>query len=495
MPEEELSEPGIYHKSIQSGKWYLASVFCQKSLNLLTFFILARLLAPGDYGIMSVALLVGGLLDQLTNVSFGDALTQRKGDIEHFLDVFWTLDGLRALSIAVVLFIGGPWIAWFFNIPPAMVTLIQATGLCYVVSALANIRQIHFSRGLDFKKFFVRDLLSQLSFALASIGFAFFVQASAWALFAGYLVQDIVGVTISYVLLPIWPRLSFRFGVLRELVGFSKWVYAHEFLDLLIAQIDKILVGRYLQPVEFGLYAKAKDLSLTATNVMGSMMSKVALPAYSKVQDQMERIHVGFMKSVDLIVLSSFPFTLLLILEGGSIVSIFLGAKWMSLVVPLKIFAFGNLFLAFVRIVSPVLNALGRPKVNFQINVLQAVLTIPSVYFGFQYFGVNGLVWAVVVVWMCMFFYAIIQAHRVLRIPKQMFGPVILSGISAAVITTVVDSILRQTLPGDSLVSAALRIVAAAGSYGLVLYVLGQYQQRGPWVTFRSILHEVVGRR
>jgi len=345
---------------------------------------------------------------------------------------------------------------------------------------------------LDFKMVLYRDLIAQLALSLGTIGFAVFFHASAWVLFVGNLLQSVVGVGLSYILYPSLPRLSFRFRKLRDLANYSKWVYAQNFLGLLFSQIDKLIIGCLMNTQELGVYSKGKDLSSMATTITSSMNRRVGLPAFSKVQDKMDKVQEGFIKSVDLAILFSLPVTLLLLAEGGAVVSILLGAKWLAIVIPLKIFAFGNLFLAFMGIANPVLGALGRPDINFKTSVFQAVLSIPLMFIGMHYRGVDGLAVGVVVTWFFVLLYIVYTTRPILKIGKKVFIPSLASGVIASLTVILMDRMLRIFRLGiDDRVVGLGRLVMLGLLYFVVLYVVGSRFKQGPWHTFLSILKEL----
>ncbi len=488
MPTDEK---GVYRRSIRSGTWYLASVFGQKSVSLVTFFVLARLLLPSDYGVITIVVLLIGLANQLTAFPFGDALLQRKESVETYLDPSWTFDVLRAAFLAILLFIGGGAISGFFHITGPFVLLVRLSGLLILIPALGNVRQIYFFRDLDFFKVFIRDMVAQSAYALVAIGYAVFVDRSAWALFVGYVVQNIAGMAISYVLYPSRPRFSVRLGVLRELIGYSKWVYGQELLDFALSQFDKLFVGRMLQPAELGIYAKSKDLASTATATIGALLGKIGLPAYAKVQDQMEKVRIGFVKSIDVLLITSVPAALFVLLEGGAIVTLLLGPKWLGIVVPLKIFAFGNLFLAFVRAVAPVFGAIGRPDLNFKVNMIQTAFSVPLMVLGFWRYGLNGLAGAIVVTWIILLGYVVLRARKVLQINKHAFYPAISALFAAGGVTLCVDLILRQLFPTETPVMDLLRVGLIVVVYFMTILFQWQWKRNGPWGTLLSILREL----
>ena len=262
-------------------------------------------------------------------------------------------------------------------------------------------------------------------------------------------------------------------------------------LDVIIAQIDKIFVGRLMAASQLGIYAKAKDLASTATNTVASMISKIGFAAFAKVQDRLNKVQEGFVKSMDVLILSSLPFTLLLLVEGGAIVALFLGPKWMPIVEPLKIFAFGNLLLAFAGIVAPILAALGRPDINFKTNIIRVIVTLPFMYAGYRFGGMNGLAWAVVATWIMLSSYVLLRAKRVMRMHRNLFVPAVVSATVSGPGVIFVDLALRAVFAGQRNHGQNVGILVGLGVlYYVLLFIVGKLVGQGPSHTAFSILRE-----
>src|SRR3989344_4747169 len=107
---------GVLGRAISGGRWAVFGLGVQKAVGFISFFILARLLAPEDYGVITVVLMLVGVLETLSSPGFERALTQRKGEIGIYLDVFWTFNFFRALGTAGVIFLLAPWAAGFLKI-------------------------------------------------------------------------------------------------------------------------------------------------------------------------------------------------------------------------------------------------------------------------------------------------------------------------------------------------------------------------------------------
>ncbi|HEU0050982.1 MAG TPA: oligosaccharide flippase family protein, partial [Patescibacteria group bacterium] len=142
----EDARPGIYHRSVQSGKWYAVSIISQRLISLASFFVLARLLLPEDYGVMSVVFLITSVFNQLTSPTFGDALVQKKEEIDHYLDIYWTFELVRNAALAIAIYLFGRFLAGFFHAPEAFTSIIALCGLVLFIPALSNPRQVYFFR-------------------------------------------------------------------------------------------------------------------------------------------------------------------------------------------------------------------------------------------------------------------------------------------------------------------------------------------------------------
>ena len=180
------------------------NILSQKLIGVVSFFILARLLIPGDYGVMAAIMLVLGLINQLTTVPFGDALTQRKGDIERFLDPLWTFEILRSAVVVIFIFFAGGSLANFFHLSGTDSILMSYSGLLVLIPAFSNPRQIYFIKELYFHKVFIRDVVSQIAFVATAVCYALFIKASPLALFFGYAAQYFSGVCLSFFCIQLY---------------------------------------------------------------------------------------------------------------------------------------------------------------------------------------------------------------------------------------------------------------------------------------------------
>jgi O-antigen/teichoic acid export membrane protein len=491
-PILENNNEGTLTRAVRGGSWFFFDIFTQKVINFINFFILARILLPEDYGVMAVALITAGITNQIIAFPFGNALIQKKDDIESYLDPLWSLELIRSGILAALLVVCGGFIAAFFHLESSVVWIVRLSGLIILFPALSNIRTIHLFKRLQFRTIFIRDVVSLLAFPACAISYALLVERSAWALFVGYLGQHFMGIIMSYVIIPTRPSFTLTFSKLRSLVGYTKWVFGQNFLDLILQQFDRILVGRLLNTTELGLYGKAKDLAFTVTGSLTDLVAKVGFPAFSRVQHDIQKIRIGILKSIDMLLLINVLPALLIVIEGLSIVSLLLGDRWLSVVVPLQIFALGSIFNGFFSVLTPVFGALGRPDINFKTNALHTMMTVPAVLIGIRLGGVIGLAIAIVITWLIMLAYLVWRMRSLHIMGVRAFFIPGVCVAAAALVMVALDLSLRSWIHAWG--SAAVTICWFAllvGVYYLVLFILSWRLGHGPIFTLRDVLREL----
>jgi len=112
-----LFEPGdtLSQRVVRGGFWVFALRITNRLFQLIRTIVLARVLAPSDFGLMGIALLAISALQTFTQTGFQAALIQKKGDIRDYLDTAWAISALRGLALFAVLSLAAPYIALFFD--------------------------------------------------------------------------------------------------------------------------------------------------------------------------------------------------------------------------------------------------------------------------------------------------------------------------------------------------------------------------------------------
>src|SRR5262249_4532222 len=133
-----LSTKGsLKERTIRGWIWSFVGRGAAKVIGTAKVVILARLLAPEDFGLVGVAMFALMCLEVRTETGFNVALIHKQENIGPYLDVAWTMQLLRAIAIAVACLLGAPLVGWFFDYSAA-VPIVQAIGLFMLARSLAN---------------------------------------------------------------------------------------------------------------------------------------------------------------------------------------------------------------------------------------------------------------------------------------------------------------------------------------------------------------------
>lgn len=492
MTDDNQNNEGALKKSIHAGKWVFLNTIVQKVFFLGSFFILARLLTPEDFGIVALLFIVPTLLDLVTNFGFEIALIQSKEDTTPYLNVAWTLGIVRALAIFLTVFFSAPLIAGFFHIEKAILA-VRLSGIFILIGGFANVAQLFFFKDIDFKKIFIRDMVGAFCYASVSIGFAIFYR-SFWPLFFGNIAQWLSGSLITYALHNFRPRLSFEFGKLKNLIGYSKWIFGQNLILNAIPLLENGLTGKWVNPTAVGLYSKAKSLAVTPLSPLYNILDRVTFPAYSKIQDNYEKIRDGFIKSLDLLFFIAAPFILLFLQAGHRIILILLGEKWIGLEALLKFLLLGVTFNTLIVLTGPIFNAVGKPRIQFYINFINIIVIVFLFLLLIPAHGAIGAAIALLINSVIIFlisFYNLVKILniKIIEIIKPLLIPLISSlfALGAGKITLF--------LAGAGAVGNIefIALIAFAGTiYGALIVLSGISLKAGPYATIRLVISEIL---
>jgi O-antigen/teichoic acid export membrane protein len=374
---------------VRGGLWVFALRITNRGLGLIRTIVLARLLAPEDFGLLGVAMLSISTLDTFSQTGFQAALVQKKENVESYLDTAWTVSAVRGVILFVLLFFSSPLVSRFFNSPQATL-IIRIIAVTVLLSGLKNIGVIFFEKELEFnKKFFY-----QLSGALTNFSVAIvlaLVLKNVWALVWGGLASSFVQLFMSYIVHPYRPKVRFKKTKFAELFRFGKWLLAQSIVIFLITQGDDIFVGKMLGVTALGFYQMAYLISNLPATEITHVISGVTFPAYSKMQDDLERMKEACLKVLGLTGAISIPMSAGIFVLASELTQVIFTKKWMPMVTALQVMCLFGAMRSIAATFGPVYRAIGRPDIPLRINIahlLSLCLIIYPLGVRWQLFGV-----------------------------------------------------------------------------------------------------------
>ncbi len=378
FPNEKNHKERLSQRVVKGGFWVFSLRLVHRLFSLARIVILARILAPHDFGLMGIAMLTMATLETFSQTGFQQALIQKKDNVESYLNSAWTVSILRGIILFSILYCIAPIAANFFKVPEAK-SIIQVIGFSVLFQAFTNIGVIYFQKELEFNKQFIYQLSGTLADFIVAVSAAFILK-SVWALVFGILAGDFVRCIVSYIIHPYKPHLSSDLGKAKELFGFGKWILGSSIIMFLTTQGDDIFVGKLLGITMLGFYQMAYKLSNMPATEITHTISQVTFPAYSKLQDNIPKLREAYLKVLQITAFLSFPIAGLIFVLAPDFTKIFLGEKWMPMVPAMMVLALWGLIRSIGATKGPIYQAVGKPGIATKLQFVRLILLVIIIY-------------------------------------------------------------------------------------------------------------------
>ena len=387
-PDDTPKVPSLTTKVVRGAGWMFAGKFTGRALAAIKLIILARLLSPDDFGLFGIMMLATMALNTFTQTGFDKALIQFPDDTESHLDTAWTIQILRGVLLATVLFFSAPLIAWFFG-EPRIIPLLQFFCIAPLIAGFDNIGIIYFKKDLHFKRQVFFSLSVDVVAMLVGVTLAIILR-NVWALVWATLSAGITRNVLSYALHPYRPRLRLRAESARRLFGYGGWLLGSSILLFLSMKGDRIILGHLLGAYALGVFGMAWQFADLTTSQISDLLNHVMMPAYAKAQGARERLARAFQRVLEFVSTLALPLTAFMVLAAPEIVLGIIGDEWNDAIMPLRILSLAAFLRAIDATTTPLFLGTGRPRLQFWKNLARGVVTLALVYPLTVRYGVSG---------------------------------------------------------------------------------------------------------
>ena len=143
LPPSDERRPTIGNRIAKGARWTIGIRIAERVIGLTSTMILARLLVPGDFGLIAMGTAVLAALEAMTAFGFEWAVIQRGTRERRFLDTAWTLNLIFAVVCAVLLCAAVPIVTLFYG-EPRVAEVMYVLALVCLIGGLRNIGMVIF---------------------------------------------------------------------------------------------------------------------------------------------------------------------------------------------------------------------------------------------------------------------------------------------------------------------------------------------------------------
>lgn len=349
--------------------WKLLERFGVQGVQFILQIILARLLSPEHYGVLSIMIIFTSLANVFIQMGFNTALIQNKDVTEEdYSSVLWVTLGIAGILYGVIFF-ATPLIAQFYAMPE-LIWPLRVLALMLFPGALNSVQLAKVSREMDFKKVFYSNIGAIIIAGGVGIVIAL-LGGGLWALVA----QTMLNIFVAAVVMLFTARIKIRFKVdfkrIKILFKFGWKLLVSGLIDTLYQDIQGLVIGKKYDSATLGFYNRGKQFPQFLMNSINSAVQSVMLPAMSEKQDDRSQLKGMMRNSIMLSAYVVFPLMAGLAGVAEPLVRVLLTDKWLPCVPYLQIYCFSFAFYPVHSCNLQAINAIGRSDLFLKLEIIK----------------------------------------------------------------------------------------------------------------------------
>lgn len=438
----------ITNKIIKGISWSVLTQVIHQGLQFVTVLILARLLAPKDFGLVGTAALFTGFVGIFKGMGLASSVLQKANVTQEELSsVFW-MNSAISILLMILLWSGAPFVTNFFHAEEVS-ELIRVLSLSFPISAMSAIQMILLQKKMAFEALGVTGIASEFAAAFVAIWCAL-RGMGFWSI----VVKDLVaGLSLSimlWIFVRDWkPSFHLTLKDLSRFWNFGLYRTGTSVFDYWRNQADYLVISKMLGAEALGYYMLAFNLVKYPINKLLPLLNQVLFPAIVSIQGdiaQVKRLHI---RMIRYLVLTGLPLMIGISLIASELINVLYGEKWLPAAPILQVLSIWGVVMVITSQFGVLLLALGKANQTFKLAIVSSVIILPALYVG-AHFGLIGVALAWLLAGFLLFEFYRRYAHGLIALSFRdlisalysVLATAVFTAISAVTIKTVVNLVL-----------------------------------------------------
>ncbi|MFB5079715.1 lipopolysaccharide biosynthesis protein [Raoultella sp. C349492] len=370
---------------LSNAKWNMASQFFKMLVQLINIIYLAKIIPPGEYGLMAMALVVVNLGILLRDLGTSAALIQRKDLSESLVNTVFWLNLLMGVGLFLIVFSSSSIISEIYN-QPKLTLVLMLLSFSFPLSSCAAAHLALLERDSKFRIVSKIEISSSLLSLLVAITLANM----------GYGVYSLVGQAVTLNLISavqFWMASKWRPSIrafiniddLKSIFGFSANLSLFNLINYFSRNADSFIIGKFMSASILGSYNLAYRIMLFPLQSLTFVATRSLYPILSKKQDNEKEIAEIYLNCVFVILLITAPLMSGLAFYSEPFIRLLFGKEWYVTGEVLKWLAPTAIIQAVLSTSGAVFMAKGRTDVLLKLGIIGMILQVGSFLIGVQY--------------------------------------------------------------------------------------------------------------
>lgn len=359
--------------------WSYGERIMAQLVSLVVSIVLARLLDPENYGVISIVMIFITFCDAIVSGGFGNAIVQKKDADE--LDVNTMLCCSVAISffLYVIIFFAAPFIAEFYEMD-IIRPILRVLGLRLLISGVNSIQRAWIQKRMLFKRFFISTSFGTIISAIVGISMAY-VGMGAWSLVAQYLTNSFIDTTVLFITNDWKPRLQFSWARAKQMLSYGWKVLVTTVVYTIEGDLRSLIIGKKFGSADLAYYDQGKKFpNLLVTNINTSI-SNVMFPVLSECQNDPIRLKQMCRRAVRMGIYLLSPLLIGLVGIADTFVVTILSVKWAPCIPYLRILTLVFLVRPFTTTCQQSILSVGRSDIALKIEIVVNAVAIGILFY------------------------------------------------------------------------------------------------------------------
>ena len=383
--------PSLISRATRGAAWSGVSTIVLRMGSVVVGIILARVLAPEQFGVYAVALTVQGILITLSDLGLSADIV-RSDHPEKIAPTVATLSLVSGTLVACITLVTSSSLASLLGSPAAAPAIAVLSGTLFLAGASAvpygflqrrfQQRELFFVGVADFVVSTVVTLL------LISLGFG------AVGLAIGRVCAQLVSSTMQFVLARVKPKFGIDREFLKPVLAFGLPIAAANMLSWGLVNVDNIILARVVGATALGFYVLAFNISSWPMSALAQVVRSISLPYFSRAKSGSN----GLARLTAIAWAGALPAGAVLAALSVPLIEVVYGSRWLPAAPVLGALGlYGSLRVAF-EIFGGYLYTQGRSRLVLWIQIIWLIALVGAMIAATRAYGIVGAGWVHVVV-------------------------------------------------------------------------------------------------
>ena len=382
-----MEESSIKSKTISGVKWSAVESFLTQGIQFLIGLVLARLLAPSDFGVVGMLAIFIAISQSLVDSGFSNALIRKVDRSEQDFYTAFYFNIAVGVAMYLLLCLFAPLIATFFNVP-ILERLIYVLSLCVLFDSFCVVQRARLAIVVDFKTQAKATLISVVLSGVVGI-FLALNNCGIWSLVCQQVLRSVINTFLLWIFARWLPKLVFSWSSFRSLFSFGSKIMIAGLISTIYQHLSTVAIGKFYTPTDLGFYSRGQQFAMLPSVNLNTVIQRVTFPILSKIQNDNQRLIDTYRHYICSSSLLIFFCMVFLASIGRPLVLVLLGAKWAEAIIYLQIFCFAYMFDHICSINLNLLYVKGRSDLVLKLEVIKKSIAFVILLISIKY----GVIW------------------------------------------------------------------------------------------------------